>query len=105
MKRSNNEQVAQGDVLFTPRNELPASLKKLETKTVAYGEATGHHHTFTDTCELFEDGNGIMWVVVGEEGADIDHQEHDTIRFAPGIYEVSKQVEPDPFLGIRRVQD
>ena len=104
MKKSYNEQAAQGDVLLTPRDKLPDGAKRIPGRTVAEGEATGHHHTFTKEAEVYV-LDDVMWVVAEEPGAELHHQEHDTIWVEPGIYEVTKQVEPDPFLGVRRVAD
>lgn len=100
-----NDQVVQGDVLLTPVSEVPAGAKKLQTRTIALGEATGHHHTFTEGAELME-LDGRVWVVVGEHGAGLEHQEHGVLVFPPGVWEYSPQIEPDPFTGLaRRVQD
>ena len=97
-------QVAQGDVLLTKIDALPDGAKKLRTKTIARGELTGHHHTFAGDAELYElDGKG--WVVVGEEGAELKHQEHAPLVFDAGVFEYAPQSEPDPFTGIRRVSD
>jgi len=97
------EQKAQGDVLLTPVPSIPDGAVKVETRTLAYGEATGHHHTLTQG-EVWS-LNGKMWVVA-PEGTELQHQEHGTIAVAPGIYAVDLQIEVDPFTGLtRRVQD
>jgi len=99
-------QKAQGDVLLTPADKLPEGAKKLATKTLAFGEATGHHHTMEGAATLFQEEAGPVWVVVDEPGATLVHQEHGIVTFEPGVYVYDGQVEADPFTGMaRRVQD
>lgn len=99
-----NEQKRQGDVLITRAAELPAGAQKAKTRTVAYGEATGHHHTLT-AGEVYLVGNQ-QWVVVPESGAELRHQEHGALVLDPGVYQVDLQIEVDPFTGLaRRVMD
>ena len=97
-------QLAQGDVLLTAVDALPKGAKRIPGKTVARGEVTGHHHTFDGEVELYELDDKV-WVVVPENGATLVHQEHQAIDFPAGVYEYAPQIEPDPFLGIRRVTD
>lgn len=98
------KQQRQGDVLVTRAAELPAGAKQTKTLTVAYGEATGHHHTLT-AGEVYLFGDQ-QWVVVPEGGAELRHQEHGALVLDPGVYQVDLQVEVDPFTGLdRRVMD
>ena len=98
-------QKAQGDVLLTPvGGEIPARAMKREGRTVAYGEATGHHHWLTAGDIYVMDDR--MWVVVPEGGAELRHPEHGVIWLDPGTYQVDLQVEVDPFTGlVRHVTD
>lgn len=97
-------QAPQGDVLFTRVEVLPEGAEKRETRTVAYGEATGHHHTLTEPAEVWVLG-GKQWVVVPDD-AVVEHQEHAPFVLTPGVYKVDLQVQADPFTGIpRRVAD
>ena len=98
-------QKAQGDVLLTEVFELPEGAQKISTLTLAYGEATGHHHTLT--CgDVYTLPDGTMWVVVPEDGAELDHQTHAPVWLDPGVYQIDLQVEVDPFTGLeRRVMD
>ena len=100
-------QKAQGDILFTPVDGKPEGAKLTkEKRTIALGEATGHHHSFTRDVDVYEvDGDPRKWICLEEEST-IDHQEHGAITFAPGWYVVDYQVEADPFTGMsRRVAD
>jgi hypothetical protein len=103
-RRSNMlEQLAQGDVLLTKVPGMPVGARRLETKTLALGEATGHHHSVVES-ELYE-LDGRVWVVVPDGGDTLVHQEHGPQTLTVGVWEYAPQVEPDPFLGVRRVQD
>ena len=99
-------QKVQGDVLLTPEKALPKGAKRLDTKMLALGEATGHHHTMEGPATLFKDEQSVVWVVVEDPGAQLVHQEHGLIAIEPGVYRYDAQVEADPFTGLaRRVQD
>ncbi len=93
----------QGDVLLVPVDEYPKEAKELAGVTVAFGEATGHHHTFEKGVALMELDEQV-WVVASEP-APLVHQEHSTILVDPGIYEVRVQREYEPEQGQRRVLD
>ena len=41
-------QLQQGDVLLRRIDELPKEVKKKNGRTLALGEATGHHHTMRE---------------------------------------------------------
>lgn len=95
----------QGDVLLVQVKAYPEKAVKLDHATVALGEATGHHHTFTKNVELMELDEQV-WVVA-DESAPLTHQEHATILVAPGIYEVriQREYEPQEAQGFRNVLD
>ena len=99
-------QKAQGDVLLTPSSLPPGATPSKEKRTLALGEATGHHHSFTKDVEVYEmENDPRKWVVLEEEGV-LTHQEHGTITLPPGVYVFDQQVEADPFTGLsRRVLD
>jgi hypothetical protein len=95
----------QGDVLLYAESNLPSGLKPLKGKTVAYGEMTGHNHTFYDdiTCvaEKFDHTTGAgsknvnlyedeMHNIYAEILAPVylRHQEHKPIEFKPGVYRI-----------------
>lgn len=97
--------VRQGDITLTKINKLPKGAKKLDTKTVALGEVTGHSHRFEDdTTELLM-LNGIMYANVPAT-TEIIHEEHKPLQIEKGIYEIGNEREYDPFTeGIRAVVD
>jgi len=95
----------QGDVLLFQVDSLPANVKPIKGKTVAYGEMTGHNHTFYDDtvclAEKFDHTTGAgsknvslyedeMRNVYAEILAPVflRHQEHKPIEFKPGVYRI-----------------
>lgn len=95
----------QGDVLAYVVDGLPKDVKPIKGKTVAYGEMTGHNHTFYDdtvcTAEKFDHTTGAgskavnlyedtMKNVYAEILAPVflRHQEHKPIEFKPGVYRI-----------------
>lgn len=100
-------QKAQGDVLLTMVDGLPkdAVISK-EKRTLALGEATGHHHSFKRDVEIYEVKNDPRKWVLLKEAEILEHQEHGAITLEPGWYVYDPQVELDPFTGLsRRVLD
>lgn len=95
----------QGDVLLYFQDKLPEGLKPIKGKTVAYGEMSGHNHTFYDdeTCvaekfdhttgagsknvNLYEDLNKTIFAEILAP-VFLRHQEHKPIEFKPGIYRI-----------------
>lgn len=67
--------------------------KKLNEKqnrvVLAYGEVTGHAHAFYDTTAVEYDGNKLKV----KSSAALQHEEHTTHTFEPGIGEVTIQQE------------
>ncbi|MBW2002985.1 MAG: hypothetical protein JRI72_00010 [Deltaproteobacteria bacterium] len=111
----NKNHFRQGDVGITKTNKKFDSKKMKKVKPVnnrvilAYGEATGHHHSIAladyPETELFEIvGEAEKLLKVAEPGTKITHQEHGAIWLSPGWYEIHHQVEYDPE-GERRVMD
>ena len=97
-------QIAQGDILLIRRAELPKGAKPIKSRIIAEGEATGHNHALVGEAQVYEVAPDILWVVA--EDATLTHQEHGHIAVEPGIWEVRRQREFDPFTGVaRRVQD
>ncbi len=84
----------QGDVLLRRINEIPENKTKTKRATLAYGEATGHHHTFEAGAVGFADEEeGLANFVTVEHGTFLKHQEHSPIEFPMGNYEKLVQVE------------
>lgn len=90
----------QGDVLLVQR---PVGAKAKATKRkgdliLAYGEVTGHCHRIkAKGVQVFEH-EGTRWIRVPKagktkDGAELTHEEHGTVKVAPGEYEVVIQSE------------
>jgi hypothetical protein len=100
---------AQGDVLLIASEAIPTSAKEVPSDgvvTVAFGEATGHHHSiYSDRVKMFrEDGSGGGLFILAESPVDLTHQEHDTIKLPVGTYEIRLQRTLRSGL-VRRVED
>lgn len=65
-----------GDVWLFEIDEIPSNLKEDKTKTLALGEATGHHHKMLDGAIVMKGYNDDIYVDVQESIAKIIHQEH-----------------------------
>lgn len=99
----------QGDVLLVPVDSVPQDAKKKRRVggrvILAAGEVTGHHHAIRDSGVALLELGERRFVSVGEEGAELKHEEHSTIPVAPGAYEVIIQREYDDAEEWRRVAD
>lgn len=85
----------QGDAMLRRVKSIPSSKIVTRSPTLAYGEKTGHHHTFSGGATAFADDEKALadFVRVTEPEAPLTHQEHSTIVFPKGDYESLKQVE------------
>lgn len=95
----------QGDTLLRRVSTIPAL--KIAKPTLAYGEKTGHHHTFSEGGAVgFADDEKALadFVRVEEPQAPLTHQEHSTITYPKGDYESLRQVE-DTSEEVRPVAD
>jgi len=92
-------QARQGDLLIERIAKLPKGAKKVSTKILAYGEATGHMHQLEavdlDKVNVFVDENGGMFVEALTE-CKVSHDEHGTVPLKTGVFEVIRQREYDP---------
>jgi len=98
-----------GDVDIRQIDEIPKVCQKTQTRTVAYGEATGHHHTFNGGQVIVYDapighvmkvGDGTINVskfVQVLETTKLEHQEHKAIEIPKGTYAISIEREYNPF--------
>ena len=93
--------IRQGDVYIILNTGTPEGNAR-EDRTLALGEATGHHHTLT-AGQVFGTLQGTQWIVL-EEPTKLTHQEHATITIPAGVHEVRIQREYTP-QAIRRVID
>jgi hypothetical protein len=100
----------QGDLLLKVVDSLPVDAKPTKSVNGRYilaeGEATGHAHAVLEcpAVELYE-REGTLYLKVAEE-TEVVHEEHHKQTVAPGVYEVGRVVEVDPFENaIRTVAD
>ncbi len=87
-------QYRQGDVFFQKRDVMPEGAEPVQVNgrlVVKHGTATGHSHGFNSGAKLFKLGERMILEV--EEGAELTHDEHSTIVFEKGIYDVVEQRE------------
>lgn len=112
----------QGDVDIREIDKIPESAKLLDTKTLMYGEATGHHHTFNGHVLVYEPTeNETLTVRNGEKrpiqkyvnvlkDSKLVHQEHDQKTqgqlIPKGVYAILQEREWDVLENqIRAVMD
>jgi hypothetical protein len=107
----------QGDVDPREIKSIPKSAKLLDTKTVMYGEQTGHHHTFNgqvlvyeptenDTIPVRDEFVSIQKYVEVPQDTKLVHQEHATQVIPKGTYAILQEREWDVLENqIKRVLD
>ena len=103
----------QGDVWLYPIEKITLKGKRRNRVTkkdgvvLALGEATGHAHRIRTTGVKDYGKIGLMErvITVPETGAQLTHEEHDTIDLPGGAYEVRIQREYSPSVGSVRVYD
>jgi hypothetical protein len=94
----------QGDVAIIPMSDAIPKDAKLVPNTIegrivlAYGEATGHHHSIAvldREAELLESATTTdrFLRIMNSSGVELTHQEHATIALPPGDYIVRQQRE------------
>jgi hypothetical protein len=116
LKRQTDLPYRQGDVLLLPANHpafrAPTGAMTPKSSTVpgrhvlAYGEATGHHHSLPVTTATLSLDEGNVTYLTVEELTEVTHQEHGAITLDPGLYEVRIQREfSDDDEPIRNVLD
>ena len=95
-------QYRQGDVLLCVIDEIPPDVKPVandgDRVVVALGEQTGHAHAFAaDRVEMLQEKRSRRsFLVIGEGGAELAHEEHDPILVPAGCYELRRQREYAP---------
>ncbi len=109
MKRT-NAIIRQGDVALIRIKSLPngATHQPIdgERLILAFGEATGHHHSIAagKVRKYTDPGTQAAIVEVAEAMALLEHQEHSAAPLKKGFYRVHLQREYHPE-EIRRVAD
>jgi hypothetical protein len=95
-------QYRQGDVLLCAIDQVPAGARPVpndgDRVVVAFGELTGHAHAFAaaEAQMLWEKASQRSFLVIGEGGARLCHEEHDPILVPEGNYELRRQREYSP---------
>ena len=104
--KTNSNIIRQGDVLMIPIKSIPENKTQTKNVTLALGEVTGHHHTIFENAVGFADAVDTLceYVQVKAGGADLTHQEHETITVEEGNYQVIRQTEYTP-QELRNVKD
>jgi len=107
----------QGDVGVTKASTSEFTLVPVkpvgDRLILAYGEATGHHHSISlldyPQAELYtaKEQPATMLLYIPDAPVVIEHQEHGNITLDPGWYQVERQVEysPETEAHERRVAD
>jgi hypothetical protein len=93
----------QGDILVTRVEKIPVGSVKIDTLTLAVGEALDHEHKL-NLGEIFEKDGTLYFKVPEGKVANLVHPEHRSLSFEPGIYQVTQQREFQP-KGWRHVSD
>lgn len=90
------EMKRQGDILFIREDNHPELVKDITNMVVAYGEVTGHHHKVVgDEAIVGLDKNNVMWIVT-PHGAEVIHEEHNTVPLEEGTWRVVNQTQYTP---------
>lgn len=96
--RDDQKPLRQGDVGIVPASHpdfvaptgklTPIPSKVVGRVVLAYGEVTGHHHSFPAGGATFcMDEGGLAFLTV-EELIEVTHQEHGPVPVFPGLYQV-----------------
>lgn len=101
------ELFAQGDIILervpdaAPKE--PIGVDPDGAVVLARGEVTGHRHAFYSGAVMFRDDALARDVppelyighvkIAAKDGAELRHEEHDTVKLAPGTYRVRRQRE------------
>lgn len=97
----------QGDILFesVSKGLDNNNVEKLQTKTVALGEITGHHHSFGKKDQVFlykEIDKDVPTHISLQAPSTLTHQEHLSIQLPKGEYKIIRERSYNPFL--KRIQ-
>lgn len=90
-----------GDLLLTRVDSIPKNAVPLNSLTLAEGEVTGHHHTFTSgSVQLFAPAlvteDVQKYIEVKTKEASLTHQEHKKIDVPQGQYKMTVEREYSP---------
>jgi len=112
-------QAHQGDVQLHSLAQLPSNVTKVTKTFFAKSEKSGHAHALCGDYELYENESGTQFVVVGSDGATLNHTgyqnltpeywntnavlpvaDHKPTILKAGIYHVGIQRRIDPFKSV-----
>lgn len=95
-----------GDLLIKEIEKIPKKLIELKTKTLAFGEVTGHAHVLSAGKTFAKNMKSEPEFLLLEQDAELTHEEHKPILISKGVYQVIREREYNPFLEqIRKVMD
>ena len=85
----------QGDILLVSSSLPKEQNLKQSSKSVviAYGERSGHRHVLRGMNICLAESFGREFVVVRDQGAVLEHEEHAAIQVPPGTYSIRRQRE------------
>jgi hypothetical protein len=125
LKFDNKFNAHQGDVQMHSIAKLPTDAKKVEKTFFAKSEKSGHAHALCGDYELYETEVGTRFIVVGKEGATLNHTayknltteywdrnevlpvaDHKPTLLPAGIYHVGIQRRINPYKAVwEKVRD
>lgn len=125
LKFDNKFNAHQGDVQMHSIATLPTGAKKVEKTFFAKSEKSGHAHALCGDYELYENEAGTRFIVVGDNGATLNHTayknltteywdrnevlpvaDHKPTLLPAGIYHVGIQRRINPYKAVwEKVRD
>jgi len=125
LKFDNKFNAHQGDVQMHSIANLPTDAKKVEKTFFAKSEKSGHAHALCGDYDLYETEAGTRFIVVGKEGATLNHTayknltteywdrnevlpvaDHKPTLLPSGIYHVGIQRRINPYRAVwEKVRD
>lgn len=90
------KQARQGDLLIRRIDDIPSEVSVMNDKVLAHGEVTGHKHQMlaTQVMRSAEKDIKIQYLEIVDPDTLV-HEEHASITFEPGNYQVVHQREFD----------
>lgn len=104
-----SKRIIHGENAIMPVDKLPEGLKwHTETHAIIGHSETGHHHlleAIKGTEYELAEMNGVLYLRLTDK-AKVIHKKsfdiHETVVLDPGVYQVTKKTEYDPFAQVRR---
>ena len=106
--RNNKKRIFRhGDILIREVESIPKSVIPINTKILAEGEQTGHHHKLIGSFQIFQENDSLSqnrFLEIMEE-TTLTHQEHHQITIPVGKYVVVHERQHNPLAQVERVQN